>query len=259
MMLGSARFKTIKINSTLFKKPETVSRDERNRVGNSERKTSTSNGLNLTGKLNTEKISKFSVSLIDLIKENLLISFFVFLIIIGIIVGTIFAKNADEILLNILRSIFLNNYSLRSTQSLLETFSTSIVSSFIFVVLAVLMGMTMWGNITVPMLNFFKGFGLGISSGYLYLAYGFKGILFNLIVVFPGAFLSALALIISSKQAMKFSSILAFSGLRVKGKIREVPSVKIFLMNNCKSFIIVGISAAVDMLFSWWFAGLFKF
>ena len=113
----------------------------------------------------------------------------------------------------------------------------------------------MWGSITIPMLIFFKGLGLGLSSGYIYLTYGFKGILFNLVIVLPGAFLSCLALVISSKESITFSYTLFLSSL----KRRITPNFKEYFVNVCRSFVIIVIASVIDMLFSWWFAGLFKF
>lgn len=261
------KFKTIQINSTFFRKPKFNNRDNNpikdNYIKvenfNIEGSKKATNVYIPSNKVNTSSLSTLILNLISIVKNNILVSFLVVLLFSGIITGTVFTKNAGESLIDNLRIVFLSNLSLRASQPLLDTFSTSIAASFIFVFLSVLMGMSMWGNITVPFLSFFKGFGLGLSSGYLYITYGFKGILFNLIVIFPGAFLSSIALIISSKEAMRFSYMLFMSGARIRRKVRSAPNLKVFLMYNCRSFIIVAISAVIDMLFNWWFSGLFKF
>lgn len=263
MMLRRKHFKTIQISSTIFKKskPNSDQKNEKqvfikeNKFVGITPKQEKISIKSFNDKINKKAVSNLKSNIIYLIKNNTIVSFFIFLLFIGIITGTILTRNANEELIQNLKMLFLSNYTLRSSQPLLDTFTASIISSFIFVFLSIIMGLSMWGSITIPMLIFFKGLGLGLSSGYIYLTYGFKGILFNLVIVLPGAFLSCLALVISSKESITFSYTLFLSSL----KRRITPNFKEYFVNVCRSFVIIVIASVIDMLFSWWFAGLFKF
>lgn len=263
MMLRRKHFKTIQISSTIFKKPRSDSDEKKEKqlfvkknkfVGI----TPTQEKISIKSfndRINKKTVLDLKSNIAFFIKNNTIVSFFTFLLFIGIITGTVLTRNANEELIQNLKMLFLSNYTIRASQPMLDTFMSSIISSFIFVILSIIMGLSMWGSITIPILIFFKGLGFGLSSGYIYLTYGFKGILFNLVIVLPGAFLSCLALIISSKESIKFSYNLFFSSL----KKRITPNLKEYFINVCRSFIMIAIASVIDMLFSWWFAGLFKF
>ncbi len=196
---------------------------------------------------------------INLVKNNGMLFFLYSVLILGTIVGVIFAKNADNEMISNLDFLFASNYQSRLSQSIFDNFSTSLVSSFIFILITIFMGLSMWGSVLVPIVPFFRGFGLGISSGFLYKIYGFKGILFNLILILPGMFLSCIAIVLSAKEAIKFSSILASFGFDYKKHDRKIPNIKIYFFKNSKSFILIVIGALVDMFFTICFSPLFSF
>jgi stage II sporulation protein M len=191
----------------------------------------------------------------DFIRKNSLLIFLWIILLAGLITGTFCAKTASDSLLKNLNFLFNSNFNNRMSQPLIATFSTSIASSFIFVLLTMLMGTSIWGVFLVPSASFFKGFGLGVSSGFMYVAFSFKGILFNLIVVLPGMFISSMALIIAGREAIKFSSLL----LKTQTKRQRMPEIKSYFLSNSKVFILIAISALVDTLLSWCFSSIFVF
>ena len=75
----------------------------------------------------------------------------------------------------------------------------------VFLLFCFLCGLSIWGAYCVPLAPLFRGFGMGITAGYLYAAYGFQGFLFHLAVILPGAFICLIAILIASRESMLFS------------------------------------------------------
>ena len=74
------------------------------------------------------------------------------------------------------------------------------------------------GAYCVPLAPLFRGFGMGITAGYLYAAYGFQGFLFHLAVILPGAFICLIAILIASRESMLFSKRYILAGRRKSRK-----------------------------------------
>jgi stage II sporulation protein M len=114
------------------------------------------------------------------------------LLLAGLAVGAVFARNSGADLLERLDFLFAGNFKARATASFLSIFSASFASAFLFIFACFLCGLSMWGIFFIPFILFFRGLGLGLTSGYLYAVYGGIGILFNLVVILPGAFFCCL-------------------------------------------------------------------
>lgn len=198
-------------------------------------------------------------NIIKIIKQNKLISLFIFFLLMGMIFGTVSAKNASEQMINNLDFLFASNFTNRGSQSMFTTFVVSLNSLFIFVFFIFLLGLCLFGTVVIPATLFFRGFGLGITAGFLYSIYGFKGILFHLIVILPGVLISSIAIVIESKEAVMFSSRLVSKVLPKSPPEKLWSYFKIYLVRTGYIFIIITISAIVDMLFNFIFARLFSF
>lgn len=193
----------------------------------------------------------------DYIRKNSLLLFLGITLLAGMVSGCLSARTADESLLTQLETLFLTDATTRSVQPMGVTFTASLTSSFLFVLTAVMMGLSAWGIALVPVIPFFRGFGLGISSGYLYAAYGLKGIGFYLAVMMPGILLSCVSILLSCREAMRFSLKFTTSGLSAKGG--EAPDLRLYFTRHGLCLVISVAAAVGDMLFSALFAGLFTF
>jgi stage II sporulation protein M len=142
------------------------------------------------------------------IRENRGMFFLALLFLAGMVMGAIYARNASYDILKRLDFLFACNYKAKTTQSFLSIFIASFASSFIFILSCFLCGLSMWGAFLIPVIPAFRGFGLGLTAGYLYSVESWSGILYNLIVILPGAFLSCLAILAASMEAIKCSRIL---------------------------------------------------
>jgi len=196
---------------------------------------------------------------IEALHENRILVLFSISLIIGMIFGAIFARNAGMDALNRLDFLFYSNFKMRAVQSVISIFAASFASSFIFVFICFLCGLSMWGMIIIPAVLFFRGFGLGLTSGYLYAAYGLKGILFNFSVILPGAFVCCLAILLAAREGSRFSRRIASCGAMPESGTISPSKIKLYLLRFGAILALAFSAALLDVLFSACFAGLFSF
>lgn len=201
--------------------------------------------------------SKYKNQFFEAVRENSILVLFSLLLICGMIFGAFFARNASFGILDKLDFLFYSNFKTRASQPIISIFSASFASSFIFIFVCFLCGLSMWGMFIIPVVLFFRGFGLGLTSGYLYAAYKFMGVLFNLVVILPGAFLCCIAITLSAQEGSRFSRIIASSTTMRKGTISR-SKIKTYLLRFGVYLMIAFLAALLDVFFSACFAGLFS-
>jgi len=128
--------------------------------------------------------SGYRGGILQIFRQQFLLVFLGLFLIAGLILGVIFIRNADYSLLKTLDFVFFSNVKARSALPVLSIFVASLASSFLFLLFCFLCGLSIWGAYCVPLAPLFRGFGMGITAGYLYAAYGFQGFLFHLAVIF---------------------------------------------------------------------------
>ena len=101
--------------------------------------------------------------------------------------------------------LFLNDFKERIASSNLEIFTSSLLSLSFFSLLIEFVTLSFFGALLIPVLIAFKGLGIGMTAGYLYLIYGLKGIAFYILILLPGIFVSSIGLIIFAAESFKFS------------------------------------------------------
>lgn len=193
------------------------------------------------------------------LRNNLVFVVFFIILFIGIAIGSLNGKNADTELLKRLDFIFLTNFDIRCSQGVLATFISSFATAFIFLAVIFFLGLSLWGGIVVAAVPFFKGYGYGLSVGYLYFKYGFYGIMYNILVMLPGAFLCSAVIVAASqetfKNSFKFISYLKSSSAETDTHIQ----IKRFMLSMLWCLFLAAVSAAVDMMFSLCFSWIFNF
>lgn len=196
---------------------------------------------------------------VEALRTNRALVLFSFVLIAGMILGAVFARHADLAALDRLDFLFYSNFKARAVQTFTSVFAASFASSFIFIFICFLCGLSMWGMFLIPAVLLFRGFGLGLTSGYLYAAYGLKGILFNFAVILPGAFVCCLALLLAAREGSLFSRRIASCATSSeKGTISE-QKMKIYLLRFGAILALAFFAALIDVLFSTCFAGMFSF
>jgi stage II sporulation protein M len=195
----------------------------------------------------------------DAVRVNYVLVLFSVFLISGMIFGAIFARNAGFTALNKLDFLFYSNFKTRAVQPFASVFSASFASSFLFILFCFLCGLSMWGMFMIPAILFFRGFGLGLTSGYLYAAYGSNGILFNLAVILPGAFVCCLAILLAAREGTRFSRRIASYGTSTQSGTISRANMRLYLLRFGAILGIAFLAALIDLFFSACFAGMFSF
>lgn len=208
-------------------------------------------------KRNFSKIKRTNVKEF-LIKNKLLVFLSIFLLF-GIFFGAVLMKLADENVIKFVNALFLSDFKKRLSKPLLEVFIASISSTFIFVLISFFMGLSMWGFILAPVIPFVRGICIGLCEGYLYSAYGLKGICFHSLIFLPGIFISSIAVLLMTREAMKISNCFS-SAIFSKGSASPIStSIKLYVIRSGCITIIILISSVIDLVSSLLFSKFFSF
>ena len=203
--------------------------------------------------------SGYRGGILQIFRQQFLLVFLGLFLIAGLILGVIFIRNADYSLLKTLDFVFFSNVKARSALPVLSIFVASLASSFLFLLFCFLCGLSIWGAYCVPLAPLFRGFGMGITAGYLYAAYGFQGFLFHLAVILPGAFICLIAILIASRDSMLFSKKIHLGRKTEEQEAQPKNNVRHFFIRFSILTGILIIGALVDVLTTVCFSGLFVF
>ena len=197
----------------------------------------------------------FGRDLLAAIRENQAMFLLALLFLAGMAVGAVYSRSAGLRSLSRLDFLFAGDFKARATQPLLMVFSASFASAFLFVFACFLCGLSMWGAFFIPAIPFFRGFGLGLTSGFLYVTYGWKGFLYNLAVILPGAFFCCLAILSASLEGIRYSRTLAAHKTETSG---ELP-IRSYVLHFGAILAWTCIAAVLDTLMSALCGGHFSF
>lgn len=178
----------------------------------------------------------------------------------GLIFGSAYAQNSTSSLLDSLDFLFTTNLDVRLSQNAAETFCACFASDFIFLFVVFLLGLAPWGIPMLLFVLFFKGFGTGLTAGYLYMAHSLKGVGFYLIVLLPGTFLFCMALSLFSTSAFYISKRMFFYTIGHNVPAQPLRKGVInFCSRSMSSLIMTFFSALLDVVLWTLFAGVFNF
>lgn len=183
----------------------------------------------------------------------------IILLISGIIMGVLTAKNGSETIQKCAETIFNSFFSLRSSQSISAGIISSVGISLAFQIAAFACAFCAVGAPIIAMIPLVRGLGIGLISGYLYSAYKLQGIGYCALIIFPGVIISFIALVYITTDSFKMS-LNAF-GL-IFGKIRpgnETEKAKNFIIRQFFYFLIFLLAAVADGITAKLFSGFFSF
>lgn len=199
---------------------------------------------------NKQKSSSRDFSAEAFVKKNLSSILFTLCYTVGVVWGACISVGAEDEFLSRMDFLFTTNLDTRLSMGMFSCFAAHFASNFIFFAAAVLCGLSIWGVGVLPFVVAFKGFGTGLTAGYLISAYGLKGIGFYIAVVLPGAFVFSLALVFMSSDCSLMSIRLARS---LFSKNRSTVPVFMYLKGyffRCTWFLFLSaLGALCDMVF----------
>lgn len=193
------------------------------------------------------------------IKKNIIFIIFFFIFFVGIIIGAVSESKADDELLKKLDFVFLTNFNAKCSQNIFSIFISSFASVFIFLIVIFLLGLSVWGGIIVAIIPFFKGYGYGLSVGWLYYTHGFYGIIYNILIILPGAFICSAVIIAASQEAFKNSLKFMSYLLRSDSSAELHTYTNRFLASMLWCLALGAVSSLTDMFFSICFSWIFNF
>lgn len=182
------------------------------------------------------------------------------LLFVGLVFGSIYAQSADKPMLKSLDFLFSTNFDTRLSQNFAETFCACFVSDFIFLATIYLLGFAPWGVPVMPFVVLFRGFGTGLTAGYLFSVFSFKGIGFYLLVILPGTFLFCLALVTLTNSSIKFSKMMFFLTIGKNTTNRSLfENTKKYSSKAMSMLIMIFLASAIDTILWTLFASAFNF
>ena len=178
------------------------------------------------------------------------------MMLVGVLIGTLTFCNMggnDIYNLSFITDGFINN---RAQQTFVETLASSFTSPGLLVLICFLLGFCSISQPVEFLIPLFRGLGLGTSISYIYSSYGVKGFFITFIMIIPHAVISSIAIIISARESIRLSNL--FTSLvmssKPEGEMRSY--IKLYLLKFLILFGIIGISALIDSILTFAFAGV---
>lgn len=134
-------------------------------------------------------------------------TFIMFIIILGIISGSLFLvvlKDTDHNLVIEKINTFFTNINTNNINNI-EAFKNAFIENIIFVILIWILGMSIIGIIINIFIIYLKGFIIGFSLSSFFLVYKYKGLLAALIYVFPTSIINILVCLLLGVYSVLFT------------------------------------------------------
>ena len=177
-------------------------------------------------------------------------------LVIGLTVGSLCSGNLSRETLGNLDFLFATNMPARLSGGAWGAFCAGFASDFLFLLAAFLMGLSLWGAAALPFIAFFKGFGVGVSAGYLIMTYGLKGLVFYISVLLPSIAISCVALVYELGVSLSvFRSILQNVLGRTSGGLKA--TLGRYLKSSLRYLIITFTASVIGSVLWVGLAGLF--
>ena len=213
----------------------------------------------MKGMLRKVKVFLDDYDIINVGKNNKMLIFLSAILFVGMIAGSLTINSISIETAHKLDFLFSSDFNERISQSSLDVFVSSLSTSAFFVLGIEIVALSFWGAMLAPSIILFKGLGLGLTAGYLYLMYGLKGVAFYILILLPGIFISSIGLILFSVDAVKFSCKFAGKVLPKSNDARLWNDLITHLKKAGYSLVVLAFAALIDMAFMAMFSRFFEF
>ena len=205
----------------------------------------------------THKIRWQNNARIISIEKNYNIIILTTLIGFGIIVGALIISKASLNLSGSISVIYGNYVSAIREKSFWTNLTDTFFTSIIYLVLIFIMGTNAVGIPFIYFITCIKGISIGIINGYLYASFGFKGVGFSTLVLFPYALISGVIIILAGDSAIKLSRGI-FLDLINKGSTAREITIKKYCINFVIYTAFFIIASVIDAIFKLSFSEIFN-
>lgn len=188
-------------------------------------------------------LSLKSTKIIDFIAKNNILVILVVMLIAGITCGT-FTVGKFEILKNYSENYIAQFIADRTNASFITIAFNSFMASMLMLLAVFASGTSMLGVVLIPVLSVLRGMLYGSVAATLYASYSLKGIAFNAVMVIPTSIIFIIALLLASRESIKFSLII------VKISLPRSPAVNLYqdFKNYCGRYIFICLVALLSAL-----------
>lgn len=204
----------------------------------------------------SKKYKVYNGKKLKLLYENSRIYLLVSLFAIGIISGAL-NINRDNIIAEELKIIVDSFIEMRAGQGISAVFFNSFLMNGLFVVVNLFLAFSLIGFPMILIVPFLKGLGIGALSGYLYTSFGFIGLGYCLLIIYPGAVVSAFALVNACNDSCEYSKNSFNKSILGKG-VFEKNETRIMMIRQLIYIGVTTLSAVADALVSIGFSSFFE-
>ncbi len=167
------------------------------------------------------------------------------LLLLGLMIGTFTYSNnspVEKTALQILKGHAKTHLNQRFISLVWHLFLSELLPILLFFI----SGTSMLGIVLAPIFLGYRGFRFGIIASFLYACYGIKGVAFYAVLLIPPAIPIAVCWLLSAKEALSLSGMLAKSTFPESSPTYFFPAFR----NYCKKFllflIIILVAAIID-------------
>ncbi len=182
---------------------------------------------------------------INFFRKNWCILLLTLMFILGLIAGSVIFKRNDTVA-EWTVSYAENFLNLRENGSFWAIFFNSFMVSFGYYLINSVLGTSIIGVTTVPFVISVRGGTLGCLMSAIFAKHSLKGIVINALAVVPSSAISVLFMLISAKEAMRFSSTVIKITMPNSQPRNLSPAFTCFLRKNSILIIPIVLSALLE-------------
>lgn len=131
-----------------------------------------------------------------------------------------------------------------ASRGFLELFFSSFLTTAILLCAAFLFGLWIAGAIGIMIVALFKGAGIGLSMGYIYIHYGVSGFMICALFILPWALITSFAVVVACREGLSFSFRLA----RTISPVENVHLSQFFRMYAMRFVVCFGLAALAAVI-----------
>lgn len=173
----------------------------------------------------------------------------------GVVLGTVLYCTLNEERAKILDEITVSFVAGRLRHTFWETLVNSFSGAFIMLLICFVLGFCVIAQPAEIFMPLFRGLGAGASIAVMYSSYGLAGAGASALLIVPNAVISAFALIMASREAVRFSSAL-YNTAFGRESSRERPDIRLYFTKFVILCAVLAVSAFIDSIITFAAAGL---
>ncbi len=188
--------------------------------------------------------------------EKSMIFILLLLFVIGILMGAL-NINKDNVIADELKNTVDAFTQIRGGQGIWKTFAESFFVNGIFQFVSIFLAFSVIGYPFILLIPLLKGLGIGAFSGFMYSSFGWTGVGYCLLIIYPGVLISTFALINSCNDSCVYTKNLYLKAICSKG-VYEKDETRIMLIRQVLYLTVTLVSSITDSIVAYAFSRFFE-